>query len=219
MQEATHSPRGRLDKQDAILAAATKVFLRDGNAQASVADIAREAGVAKPTIYAHFGSKENLLLTVLRNAFDRVGAANFAALDSLPDRPEDLEHALLDFSQKLVRNIYRDPDTLRLRRFLRAENVLNPQLAAEAREHDRPQRDRLADVLAGRLARLAYAGYLKLEDPDRAARQFLALVTYDTQRLDEGELTQALKANVRFFLRGYAPEETESFERAEHRSS
>ncbi|WP_145723550.1 TetR/AcrR family transcriptional regulator [Mesorhizobium tianshanense] len=30
--------------------------------QAGVADIAREAGVAKPTLYAHFGSKENLLL-------------------------------------------------------------------------------------------------------------------------------------------------------------
>ena len=163
MQETTAPLRGRMDKQEAILEAATRVFLRDGNAQASVADIARAAGVAKPTLYAHFGSKENLLLTVLRNAFDRVGAANFAALDALPDRPEDLEAALLEFAQKLVRNLYHDPDTLRLRRFLRMENAINPEVSTAAREHDRPQRDRLADALAGRLARLAYAGYLTLD--------------------------------------------------------
>lgn len=84
------------------------------------------------------------------------------------------------------------------------ENAINPEVSSAAREHDRPQRDRLADALAGRLARLALAGYLKLEDPDRAARQFLALVTYDTQRLNEKELLDALTANVRFFLRGYA---------------
>lgn len=196
--------RGRADKQEAILEAATRLFLREGNVHAGVADIAKAAGVAKPTIYAHFGSKENLLLTVLRKAFDRVGAANFSALDALPDRPENLEGALLEFAGKLVRNLYHDPDTLRLRRVLRMENAINPEVSSAAREHDRPQRDRLADALAGRLARLALAGYLKLEDPDRAARQFLALVTYDMQRLDEDELMKALLANVRFFLRGYA---------------
>lgn len=85
------------------------------------------------------------------------------------------------------------------------ENVIGPEVSAVARQHDRPQHDRLADALAGRLARLAYAGYLKLDDPDRAARQFLALVTYDTQRLDEAQRAETLKANICFFLRGYAP--------------
>ncbi|WP_281354854.1 TetR/AcrR family transcriptional regulator C-terminal domain-containing protein [Chelativorans xinjiangense] len=112
----------------------------------------------------------------------------------------------MEFARKVVRNIYYDPDTVRLRRFLRMENVVNPEISAAAREHDRPHRDRLADALAGRLARLAYAGYLKLDDPDRAARQFLALITYATQRLDETELTDTLTANIRFFLRGYAPD-------------
>jgi AcrR family transcriptional regulator len=209
MQETSHAQsRGRPDKQEAILEAATRLFLREGNLQAGVAEIAAAAGVAKPTIYAHFGSKENLLLTVLRNAFDRVGAANFAALDALPDRPDNLEEALLEFARKLVRNLYHDPDTLRLRRVLRMENAINPEVSSAAREHDRPQRDRLADALAGRLARLALAGYLKLEDPDRAARQFLALVTYDMQRLEEDELMKALTANIRFFLRGYAAGDT-----------
>lgn len=206
MQEATTRPsRGRLDKQEAILEAATRLFIRAGNAQAGVADIAREAGVAKPTIYAHFGSKENLLLTVLHKGFDRVSSANLAALDALPDRPDDLEEALVEFARKLVHNLYRDPDTRAFRRFLNTGSVDDPQLFATARRHDAPNRDRLADMLAGRLARLAYAGYLKLDDPDRAARQFLALVTYDTQRLEEGQLTETIRANVRFFLRGYRP--------------
>lgn len=39
--------------------------------------------------------------------------------------------------------------------------------------------------------------------PCKAARRFLALVTYDTQSLDGAELDETLKANVRFFLHGY----------------
>ncbi|WP_246226377.1 hypothetical protein [Chelativorans xinjiangense] len=34
----------------------------------------------------------------------------------------------------------------------------------------------------------------------------MALITYATQRLDETELTETLAANIRFFLRGYAPD-------------
>ncbi len=201
---ARRRPQGRPDKQQAILEAATRIFLREGNVQAGVAEIARAAGVAKPTLYAHFGSKENLLLSVLRRAFDRVGTGNFAALEALPDRPDDLEAALLDFARRLVRNLYYDPDTVKLRQFLRIGDAYDPEVIAQAREHDSPNRDRLADALSGRLARLAYAGYLNLDDPDRAARQFLALVTYDTQGLDDEDLVNVLEANIRFFLRGYA---------------
>lgn len=183
--------------------------MREGKVQAGVAEIAKAAGVAKPTLYAHFGSKENLLLTVLRDAFDRVGAGNFAAFDALPDRPDDLEAALLDFALGLVRNLYYDPDTVKLRQFLRIGDGYDPEVIAQAREHDSPNRNRLADALSGRLARLAYAGYLDLDDPDRAARQFPALVTYDTQDLREKDLVEILSANIRFFLRGYTPADNE----------
>jgi AcrR family transcriptional regulator len=55
----------------AILDAADDVF-RDP--QATVADVARAAGVARQTIYAHYGSREGLILAVLRRSAQRSAA-------------------------------------------------------------------------------------------------------------------------------------------------
>lgn len=57
--------RGRLDKRRAIVEAALRVFAQVGYAQASLDVIAAEAGVSKPTIYNHLGSKENLFRYVM----------------------------------------------------------------------------------------------------------------------------------------------------------
>jgi AcrR family transcriptional regulator len=56
---------------EAILNAADDVF-RDPHA--TVADVARAAGVARQTIYAHFGSREGLILAVLRRSAEKSGA-------------------------------------------------------------------------------------------------------------------------------------------------
>lgn len=52
-------------KAAVILNAARQVFLRDGFANASMDEITRSAGVSKPTIYAHFKSKRELLKAVV----------------------------------------------------------------------------------------------------------------------------------------------------------
>jgi AcrR family transcriptional regulator len=49
-----------------ILDAASEVLARDANA--TVADVARAAGLARQTVYAHFGSREALILAVLRRS-------------------------------------------------------------------------------------------------------------------------------------------------------
>ena len=51
-----------------LLNAAVRVFDRKGYAGASVREIAEMAGVTKPALYYHFGSKEGVLLAVLRQA-------------------------------------------------------------------------------------------------------------------------------------------------------
>jgi hypothetical protein len=56
--------------------------------------------------------------------FDRVRAGNFAALGALPDRPDDIEAALLDFALRLVRNLNYNPDTVKLRQYLRIGDAL-----------------------------------------------------------------------------------------------
>jgi AcrR family transcriptional regulator len=56
---------------EAILTAADEVF-RDPHA--TVADVARAAGVARQTIYAHYGSREALILAVLRRSAQKSAA-------------------------------------------------------------------------------------------------------------------------------------------------
>ena len=46
-----------------------RLFLRDGYERTSVDAIAAEAGVSKRTIYNRYGDKENLFLSVLKEAF------------------------------------------------------------------------------------------------------------------------------------------------------
>ena len=55
-----------------LLNAAVRVFDRKGYAGASLREIAEMAGVTKPAVYYHFGSKEGLLLAILRQAEQQV---------------------------------------------------------------------------------------------------------------------------------------------------
>jgi len=52
--------KSAVDAVGAIRKAALNVFARNGFTGASIADIAREAGVAKPLIHYHFASKDEL---------------------------------------------------------------------------------------------------------------------------------------------------------------
>jgi AcrR family transcriptional regulator len=54
--------------QQAIVATATDLFVERGYAATSLADIATAAGVARPTVFATFGSKAGLLRQVLDQA-------------------------------------------------------------------------------------------------------------------------------------------------------
>ena len=61
-------PAHRPSRRKQIIEAATRVFSRDGYAEARVEDIARAAGVAPTAIYYHFGGKEELFTQALRTA-------------------------------------------------------------------------------------------------------------------------------------------------------
>src|SRR3954462_224048 len=58
----------RLDARRRIVAAALEIVAEDGYAAASMAAVARRAGVATGSIYRHFPSKGELLAEVFRDA-------------------------------------------------------------------------------------------------------------------------------------------------------
>src|SRR5690349_51695 len=88
--------RGRVDKRRAILDAAFTVFAREGYAQASLEQIASEAGVARATVYNHFGDKERLLHEAIAADADRAMAKNLAAVEQLTADRDDLRATLED---------------------------------------------------------------------------------------------------------------------------
>jgi len=72
-------PRSR----ERLLRAAVAVFDRKGYAAASVREIVEQAGITKPALYYHFGSKEGILVAILEE-----GARQFErALSRAVERP------------------------------------------------------------------------------------------------------------------------------------
>ena len=65
---------GLSNRRRRILEAAAGLFLRASYDAVQVDDIARVAGVAKPTLYRHFATKEALFLEALATMFDELKA-------------------------------------------------------------------------------------------------------------------------------------------------
>ena len=76
-------PAGR---RQAILAAALERFLAEGFAAATLEGIARQAGVAKGTIYLYFADKQALFAGVLSDVLDQ-RVATLAAAQPADDEP------------------------------------------------------------------------------------------------------------------------------------
>jgi len=59
------------DRRSEILAAAARVFARQGFEGASMNDIIAEAGISKGGVYWYFKSKDEIIGTIVRNYFER----------------------------------------------------------------------------------------------------------------------------------------------------
>src|ERR1700677_5309221 len=64
---------------DIMIAAATRVFLRDGYGGASIDKVAHEAGVSTRTIYERFKNKADLLASVITRLVERDMVTLFGA--------------------------------------------------------------------------------------------------------------------------------------------
>ncbi|MET3698520.1 TetR family transcriptional regulator [Bacillus oleivorans] len=98
----TKLSKKQTDKQQKITETAIKLFAEKGFANTSTSEIAKAAGVAEGTIFRHYGTKDNLLLSVLLPFLK----------ESLPTMAEDVFNELLtdqvanfeDFLRALAKN-------------------------------------------------------------------------------------------------------------------
>ncbi len=192
-------------KPRAILDAAGELFLAQGFAAVSMDAVARQAGVSKATLYAHFPGKDGLFAAVVAERCDRM-AAEAAAFAGHGDAPE----AALRRLGKAVLGFLVAPTTIAMHRIALAEAVRVPELA-EAFYAAGPAAGRAR--LACWIAEEQRLGRLRADaDPLEAAGHLGALLRGDLwlraglgvpPAPDEGAVERAAAAVAAVFLRAY----------------
>src|ERR1700726_3479231 len=80
----TRKPRADAERnRDRVLEAAKEAFTRSG-ADASLDDIAKQAGVGPGTLYRHFPSREALIEAVYRTEVEKLAAAQRSFAETMP---------------------------------------------------------------------------------------------------------------------------------------
>lgn len=194
--------------RQAILAGATTVFLRHGFDAASIDDIAREAGVAKRTVYNVFGDKEALFRAAVLAAI-QIAESFTAELARETGRIRDASRDLPRVMRRLALTVLRG-SVLPLRRLLVSESRRFPDLVAEYR---RRAPETVLRALAGALTTLADEGQLVLTDADLAAEHlaFLAFGAdldrgmFDPEPVSARRVRARADAGTAAFLHAYRP--------------
>jgi AcrR family transcriptional regulator len=84
-----------------VLAAATEVFRRTGYAQATLEDVAREVGISRATLYYYVGTKEELLVALLKEPIAQVTASLEEVADQEIPAREKLAATLREYLRLL----------------------------------------------------------------------------------------------------------------------
>jgi AcrR family transcriptional regulator len=158
------------ERMDAIMNAATRVFLREGFGLASIDRVAGEAGVSTRTIYERFKNKADLLEAVIKRLVDRDLAKMFAGDDF-----EDLEpEAALTRIGHTICERMGDPESCALFRIVVCESTRFPELTAQVRARSK---QRIAGALGGYLARQQQRGSVAVDDAPKAALLFMQMIS------------------------------------------
>jgi AcrR family transcriptional regulator len=151
-----------------LMQAASKVFSCKGMQQASVDEVAQEAGYTKGAFYANFRSKEELFLAMLDERFGERLAQIDDAFASDESPPEQARHAAAEFA----RSIRADPDHDRLFLEFASYALQDPAFRDELVTRFATLRSRMAEIYTRRIEAFG------IEPPvpvDRIVRMVIAM--------------------------------------------
>ncbi len=149
----------------ALLAAARRLFGRDGFAATSVEDVAREARLTTGALYHHFPTKTALFETVFEDVHLELLAASAAAAEDCDDELELLARGFEAFLDAVL-----EPEVQQI--------VITdaPAVLGLARFTELDERDASTAIVAA-LEAAAARGALRVEDPETLARLLLGALT------------------------------------------
>ncbi len=158
-------------RREAILEAATQVFVEHGFESATLDDIIKRSGGSRSTIYSQFGDKEGLFAAIVGTLCERIIASLSDALAA--DR--EPKTVLYRFASEYM-SLLMAPDSVALYRMVIAESRRFPELGTQVfKSGPEATALRLRDYLRSETRR----GRLGVRQPDRAARIFLEMVKGD----------------------------------------
>jgi TetR/AcrR family fatty acid metabolism transcriptional regulator len=148
------------NKYHQILEAAVKVFARQGFHQSTVAQIAKEAGVADGTIYLYFKNKDDILVQFFRFRTKQV----FESFREAVDGAEASTDKLRNLVRRHLAEFQRDRDGAVV---YQVETHQNSRLAeAQIREMSKMYRDLISEIIEqgqqeGAIRKDLYLGLVK----------------------------------------------------------
>lgn len=155
-------------KHDAILKAATKLFLRHGYALTSMENIADAAGVTKQTVYSHFISKEGLFV----NMVDMLCKKHTPSPALLRDQKQPIDLLLREIGRSFL-TMLTSKEGMSATRLVIAEAHNHPELAARY-YNDGTQK--MIAILADFLDQQQKRGTLSIANTSSAAAHFFSLL-------------------------------------------
>lgn len=190
-----------------VMEAGSRLFTEHGFGAVSMDQVAKVAGVSKATVYAHFQSKEQFFVAIVRAA-----CLSYAenVMPEVRDAP-DMRTALTRIGRSIA-GFLMAPRTMAIYRVIVAEGPRFPDLARRYYETGPRAFKRL---LAEYLTSMIEKGHLKIENPRLASEQFCSLVRgplYMQVLLDLKDDPDLLDADtvingaVEVFMRSYGPE-------------
>ncbi|WP_200948802.1 TetR/AcrR family transcriptional regulator [Pseudoxanthomonas sp. Root630] len=161
--------RAETPKRDAILDAATRVFLAHGYEGASMDLVAKESGAARCTVYNQFESKEALFAAAVQRVW-----WDFPVVEITADR-QALNDPTVGLGRlgKAIVDFWEPPIAVAFLRMVISEGTRFPDLPRNFFEAGKAPAMR---ALIGYLKQINENGTLAIPDAELAARQFLGLL-------------------------------------------
>jgi TetR/AcrR family transcriptional regulator of autoinduction and epiphytic fitness len=187
--------------REAIVEAATRLFLEHGFGAVSMDELAEAAGLARRTLYNQFTSKEDIFREMLLRVSGHLEEVFPPGIETQGDVEE-----VLRLVARMILELHGRPEYLGFLRMVVADSRQFPWIAEEFAAVMDPQTERLARYVA----HLTAIGILECHNPTVAAHQFMGILNefslwpwmMGRERLAVST-EEVVEETVRMFLRNY----------------